>query len=167
MNKRKNISLVILTVLSLCLVPHVYAAKKGTPATVTLGSGGKTAGGSQDNPFRLKPDARLKICLTCHADFEDKLKKPFIHTPIKEGGVRGLFCIPPMLPRYPKQLEADTSAICLTCHKTILPEGARSIHKVALEESVSCYDPIPRISSLIYVRMGTNCALPAIKTKRI
>jgi len=140
MNKRTNISLVILTVLSLCLVPHVYAAKKAKPATETSGAASETAGGNQANPFRLKPDARLKICLTCHADFEDKLKKPFIHTPLKTAGC--VACHNPHAASYPKQLQADTSAICLTCHKTILPKGARSTHKVALEgKCVLCHDP--------------------------
>jgi len=31
--------------------------------------------------FRLKPGAKGKVCLTCHADFEETLKLPFVHTP--------------------------------------------------------------------------------------
>jgi len=140
MNKRTTISLVILTVFSLLLVPRVYAAKKANQASQATSTASKTAGGDQDNKFRLKPDARFKLCLTCHADFQDKMKKPFIHTPIKQGGC--VACHSPHASNYPKQLQADTSAICLTCHKTILPQGARSTHKVALEgKCVMCHDP--------------------------
>ncbi len=32
---------------------------------------------STESKFRLKPGAQQKVCLTCHAEFEDKLKKPF------------------------------------------------------------------------------------------
>ena len=144
----------------------MYAAKKGTPATVTLGSGGKTAGGSQDNPFRLKPDARLKICLTCHADFEDKLKKPFIHTPIKRGGAWPV--ITPMLRDIPSNWRLILALSALPVIRQYCLKGRAAYIKLPSKESVSCVmTPIPRISSLIYVRMGTNCALPAIKTKRI
>src|SRR3989304_1449245 len=39
---------------------------------------------SQDK-FRLKPGAKGKVCLTCHEAFKEKLKLPFLHTPVKAG----------------------------------------------------------------------------------
>ena len=32
------------------------------------------------NKFRLKPGAAGKVCLDCHTEFGDKLKRKFVHT---------------------------------------------------------------------------------------
>ncbi len=112
---------------------HAAKSNKGTPAAA------RTAGGS-DNKFHLKPDAREKVCLTCHADFEDKLKKAFVHTPVRKAGCPS--CHNPHTSHYPKQLAADTASLCVTCHKQILPQGAESTHKAALEgKCILCHDP--------------------------
>ena len=34
---------------------------------------------SQQNPYRLKDPDQTKICLGCHTDFAQKLKKPVVH----------------------------------------------------------------------------------------
>ncbi len=34
--------------------------------------------------FKLKPDAKGNICLTCHEAFQEKVKSLYIHTPVKK-----------------------------------------------------------------------------------
>ncbi len=97
---------------------------------------------SQDNAlkFKLKPGANGKLCLNCHVDFQDKLKKTFIHTPVKAGECTG--CHNPHTSSHGKLLAADTGKICLTCHKEMSRPGDRSVHKVVAEGGcVKCHDP--------------------------
>ncbi|HKZ46466.1 MAG TPA: cytochrome c3 family protein [Thermodesulfobacteriota bacterium] len=42
-----------------------------------------------EEKFKLKTGARGKICLDCHVLFQDKLKSPFVHTPVKTGECSG------------------------------------------------------------------------------
>jgi DmsE family decaheme c-type cytochrome len=94
---------------------------------------------AQDN-FKLKPGARGKICLGCHVDFEDKLKNPFVHTPVRTGECTG--CHSPHASSHGKMLAADVTKICYRCHKAIVPENAVSAHKVVVEGGcVKCHDP--------------------------
>jgi DmsE family decaheme c-type cytochrome len=141
MKLRVNGVILILSAACLCLAPQAFAAPKTTkaqPAKESRGSRG--TGENRDAQFRLKPGAKLKACLTCHADFEEKLKKQFVHTPVTKTGCSA--CHNPHTSNYPKQLSATASALCLTCHADILPAGARSTHKVALEgKCVDCHDP--------------------------
>jgi DmsE family decaheme c-type cytochrome len=95
---------------------------------------------SKANRFHLKPGAEEKVCLTCHPAFEELLKKKFVHTPVKNPGC--VACHSPHTSNFPKQLSADVSKLCLTCHAGIIPENARSTHKVAVEgKCVLCHDP--------------------------
>lgn len=92
------------------------------------------------NKYRLKPGAAGKICFDCHTDFQDKLKSKFVHTPVKTGDCAG--CHSPHASNHGKLLAAPTSAICLTCHTSVVPARAVSTHKVVLEGNcVSCHDP--------------------------
>src|SRR5512141_2545766 len=43
------------------------------------------ASSNAQDKFRLKPGAQGKVCLNCHEGFKDKLKLPFLHTPVKKG----------------------------------------------------------------------------------
>ena len=132
MKLRASAVILVLSAICLCFAPRAEAAKANKPT--------KTSKESKETQFRLKPGAQLKVCLTCHSDFEDRLKKPFVHTPLTKTGCTA--CHSPHTSNYPKQLSADVSALCLTCHKGILPDGARSAHKVALEgKCVLCHDP--------------------------
>ena len=141
MNKRTTISLVILTVFSLLLVPRVYAAKKANQASQATSTASKTAGGDQDNKFRLKPDARFKLCLTCHADFQDKLKKPFVHTPLKTAG-----CVACHNPHASDNVllvtQSSTIELCGKCHDwqkhQTHPVGDKIIDKRNKNLSVQC-----------------------------
>ncbi len=95
---------------------------------------------SSQNKFRLKPGAKGKVCLTCHPAFEKTLKLPFVHTPVKAGDCSD--CHNPHTSSHGKLLAEDANKICNTCHEGIVPEKARSVHKVAVEGNcVQCHDP--------------------------
>jgi len=94
---------------------------------------------SQDK-FKLKPGARGKICLNCNVSFQDKLKSPFIHTPVKAGECSG--CHNPHSSSHEKFLAADKSKVCYKCHKSMIPEKASSVHKVIVDGNcILCHDP--------------------------
>jgi len=95
---------------------------------------------SEENKFNLKLGARGKVCLNCHVEMQDKLKNPFVHTPVKVGDCTG--CHNPHTSSHGKLLAADPSKICLTCHKAMVPENARSAHKVVVDNNcIKCHDP--------------------------
>lgn len=139
MNSRTSMTILALSAICMGLASPVYAAKPAKPAKAAA-TPKKASTESLESKFRLKPGAELKICLTCHPQFEDLLKKASVHTPIKKIGC--IACHSPHTTRYPKQLNADVSVLCLTCHDNILPKDARSTHRVALEgKCVQCHDP--------------------------
>src|SRR5512140_257831 len=76
--------------------------------------------------FRLKPGAKGKICLTCHEGFKEKLKLPFLHTPVKQGDCSD--CHNPHTSSHGKLLAENQSTICLKCHDGIVPGKAQSVH---------------------------------------
>jgi DmsE family decaheme c-type cytochrome len=156
MNLRMKVVIAVLSILCLGVAPRAgaetapKAPKASKTATETKANqkkketkeikGSKESKESKDSKFRLKPGAQQKICLTCHADFEEKLKKKFVHTPVLKTGCTA--CHSPHATNYPKQLAAEPSRICLTCHGGILPKDARSSHKVAVEgKCIQCHDP--------------------------
>src|SRR5512147_2316999 len=97
---------------------------------------------AQDNTqkFKLKPGASGKLCLNCHGNFQEKLKKSFVHTPLKKGDCTG--CHNPHTSSHGKLLASDTQKICSSCHETMIPSGARSTHKVVVEGNcMKCHDP--------------------------
>lgn len=147
-------SIVMLALSALCagLAAQTYAAEAGKAAAAKPGKAaaapktGKAAEAPKasretiESKFNLKPGAQQKVCLTCHPQFEDLLKKPSVHTPVKNPGC--IACHSPHAANHAKQLSAEVSAICLTCHAKIMPKGARSAHKPALEgKCVQCHDP--------------------------
>ncbi len=92
------------------------------------------------NKFKLKPGAEGKLCLNCHADFQEKLKSKFVHTPVNTGECSG--CHNPHTSSHGKLLDASTSTICFKCHEKIIPSKAISTHKIAIEGNcVKCHDP--------------------------
>ncbi len=107
-------------------------------AALALGAGASAE--AQQNKFRLKPGAQGKICLNCHVAFQEKLKQPFLHTPVKAGECSG--CHNPHASAHGKMLEAETNKICFKCHAGVLPEKARSTHTVVAEGNcIKCHDP--------------------------
>jgi DmsE family decaheme c-type cytochrome len=138
MKLRTGIFIVVLSVICAGLAPQAYAAKTANPWKAAEVKKASTE--SIESKFNLKAGAAQKVCLTCHSQFEDLLKKPSVHTPLKSPGC--IACHSPHASNFPKQLSAEVSTICLTCHAGIMTKGARSTHKVALEgKCVQCHDP--------------------------
>lgn len=97
---------------------------------------------AQDNAqkFKLKPEASGKLCLDCHANFQDTLKKKFVHTPLKKGNCVG--CHNPHTSSHGKLLASDVKNICNVCHESMIPAAALSTHKVVAEGNcMKCHDP--------------------------
>ncbi len=91
------------------------------------------------NKFRLKPGATGKLCLECHDAFKEKLRHPFVHTPVKEGECSA--CHNPHTSSHGKLLSQDPQKVCLKCHDKLIPDKARSVHRVVLEGNcVKCHD---------------------------
>lgn len=94
---------------------------------------------AKDN-FKLKPGAQGKVCLGCHSTFAEKIKNTYVHTPLRQGECIG--CHSPHTSSHDKLLAADSSKICYTCHAGVIPEKAKSSHKVVAEGGcVKCHDP--------------------------
>ena len=99
-----------------------------------------TARAQQPNKYKLKPGAEGKLCLSCHADFAEKLKSKFVHTPVKTEECTG--CHNPHTSNHGKLLSASTKTICVTCHDQIIPAKPVSTHQVVVEGNcVKCHDP--------------------------
>ncbi len=95
---------------------------------------------SQQNPYRLKDTDQKKICLACHTDFDEKLKKKFVHTAVKTGECSG--CHNPHVSSHGKLLSGTTQEICAGCHESVIPANAKSAHKVVAEgQCEKCHDP--------------------------
>ncbi len=93
----------------------------------------------KSDKFKLKADARGKVCLGCHATFVDKLKSPFVHTPVKAGACTG--CHNPHASSNGKLLAADPSKICARCH-SVIPAKAASVHSaIGNGKCTVCHDP--------------------------
>jgi DmsE family decaheme c-type cytochrome len=93
-----------------------------------------------ENKFKLKLGARGEICLTCHERFQEKLKSPYLHTPVESGECSE--CHNPHTSTHGMLLSAEPKAICYKCHEEVVPDKAVSTHKVVMEGGcVECHDP--------------------------
>jgi DmsE family decaheme c-type cytochrome len=111
--------------------------------------------GAQENKFRLKPGAQGKNCLNCHVTFQDKLKQPSVHTPVKAGECAS--CHNPHASSHGKLLAADPNKICFTCHPDVVSEKARSSHKVVAEGNcIKCHDPHAAKNKFNLLEAGNN-----------
>lgn len=89
---------------------------------------------------KLKPGAEGKICLDCHADFQEKLARKFVHTPVREQQCTD--CHSPHAATHGKMLSAEPSRICASCHGEMQPANAKSTHPpVAQSQCTACHDP--------------------------
>ncbi len=113
---------------------------------------------SQQNPYRLKEPDEKKLCISCHTDFEQKLKSRFIHTPVRTGDCSG--CHNPHVSAHGKLLSDDPGRICTGCHDGVVPANAKSIHKVVIEgQCDKCHDPHGSDNSANLVAKGNDlCA---------
>lgn len=90
--------------------------------------------------YKLKEGAKGKICLTCHAVFQEKMKEPFVHTPLKRGECSG--CHNPHTSSRKKLLDDTVERMCQRCHPSLTGTGAASVHTVVSEgKCVKCHDP--------------------------
>ena len=98
-----------------------------------------TAGGQQ-NPYRLKETDQKKACLACHTDFDQTLKKRFVHTAVRAGECSG--CHDPHVSSHAKLLAGDMRELCAGCHGSVIPANAKSTHKVVADGGCQeCHDP--------------------------
>ena len=117
---------------------------------------------SQDNKFKLKPDARGKLCLECHDKFKDKLNNKFVHTPVKTGECSE--CHNPHTSAHGKLLFADASKICSKCHEGIIPAKAKSVHKVVAEGNCAkCHDPHASNNKANLLKAGNDLCISCHK----
>ena len=108
-----------------------------------------------EEKFKLKTGARGKICLDCHVLFQDKLKSPFVHTPVKTGECSG--CHNPHSSSHGKLLASDANKICFRCHKAMVPEGAQSFHTNVVEGNCTkCHDPHGAENKNNLLRLGNK-----------
>lgn len=105
--------------------------------------------------FKLKPGASGKICLTCHPNLQEAVKKPFVHSPLKKGDCTG--CHSPHASAHGKLLAAETGNICSLCHSNVVPAGSRSVHKVVAEGNcMKCHDPHAANNKFNLVKGGND-----------
>ena len=89
--------------------------------------------------FRLKAGAQGKICLKCHQEFHQTLKRRAVHSPIKTGKCSD--CHDPHTSSHKMLLSANISELCRSCHKDILPDQARSRHEIVVQgDCLKCHD---------------------------
>jgi predicted CXXCH cytochrome family protein len=93
-----------------------------------------------EGPFKLKPGARGKACMSCHEDMQETIAKPHVHTPVAAGSCTD--CHDPHTSIHGKLLASDPSQICTDCHDGMLPDGAASAHRMVVDGNcVACHDP--------------------------
>jgi predicted CXXCH cytochrome family protein len=110
---------------------------------------------AQQNKFKLKPEAKGKLCLDCHDNFKETLKNPFVHTPVKAGDCSE--CHNPHTSSHGKLLDADPNKICNKCHGGIIPKDPKSIHKVVMEGNcVKCHDPHASKNKFVLLKAGNE-----------
>lgn len=117
---------------------------------------------TQQNPYRLKETDQRKLCLSCHADFEDKLKMRFVHTAVQSGECSS--CHSPHVSSHGKLLSGAPGQICATCHEGIVPAAAKSTHQVAAAgECSKCHDPHASDQPSILVAKGNDLCVSCHK----
>ncbi|MCL7489784.1 MAG: cytochrome c3 family protein, partial [Desulfobulbaceae bacterium] len=90
--------------------------------------------------FKLKEGAAGTICLECHEGLQEKMKKPFVHSPLADGDCIG--CHNPHTSNYEMLMAAPADTICYTCHDSVVPEDAQSVHQVVADGQCNlCHDP--------------------------
>ena len=108
---------------------------------------------NQQNPYRLKEADQKKACLACHTDFGEKLKKAFVHAPVRSGECSG--CHDPHVTSHARLLSVDTRQVCAGCHDGVIPAAAKSTHKVVADgECQKCHDPHAADTKAILVAGG-------------
>lgn len=114
------------------------------------------------NKFKLKPDAKGKLCLSCHEKFKEKLKNQFVHTPVKSGDCSE--CHNPHAASHGKLLSEDVNKVCFKCHEGVLPKNPKSTHKVVMEGNcVKCHDPHASNNKFVLLKAGNSLCIECHK----
>ena len=115
------------------------------------------------NKFKLKPGAQGKLCLECHDAFKEKLKNPFVHTPVKTGECTE--CHNPHSSSHGKLLDENPNKICNKCHEGIVPKNPKSGHKVVMEGNcVKCHDPHASNNKFVLLKAGNELCFDCHKS---
>ncbi len=93
------------------------------------------AGRAAPPDHKLKPGGRGVVCLECHTDIEALLKKPVVHTPVREKNCVG--CHNPHASEFDKLLSAKGSEVCTRCHADVVPAAAKSAHAPVRDQGCS------------------------------
>jgi DmsE family decaheme c-type cytochrome len=132
-----------------CLLGGVLLAAQPTPQ-------------GQQNPYRLKDPDQKKICLACHTDFEQRLKKPVVHAAVAAGECSS--CHDPHVSSHAKLLSSDMREICSSCHDAVIPAKAKSVHKVvAAGECQKCHDPHASDNPALLLKKGNDLCVTCHK----
>ncbi len=113
---------------------------------------------AQASKFKLKAGASGAACLECHVDFQDLLKKPFVHSPVKARQCTD--CHSPHASAFKKLLSAGPNASCGACHD-VVPGSAKSTHRPVVEGAcLTCHDPHASGAKFNLLKPGNEmCAL--------
>ena len=110
---------------------------------------------AQQNKFKLKPDAKGKLCLNCHENFKEKLSDPFVHTPVRTGECSE--CHNPHSASHGKLLEENANRICFKCHEEMMSKDQKSSHRVVIEGNcVKCHDPHASKNKFVLLKAGNE-----------
>lgn len=118
-------------------------------------------GNDPKQPGPLKK-ATPALCLDCHEEFADVLKRRHMHAPARTACTA---CHNPHNAAQPKLLLAESGALCKSCHvKTkVISETAKVKHRALSEgkQCNNCHDPhgssISRLLTALPFELCTNC----------
>jgi predicted CXXCH cytochrome family protein len=109
-------------------------------------------------PLKLRPGARGKLCLGCHADVAESLKQAHVHAPVAGGGC--VDCHDPHASSHGQLLGVEPQRICLTCHAEVVGDSPASAHEAARKgDCASCHRAHASQHAGLLVRPGNElCA---------
>jgi len=126
------------TVLRLLFAAAVATGLALSPAADAAPKKGKRAKPARKVDYKLKKGATGTICLGCHTDFEDLVKKASVHTPVKTRKCVG--CHSPHASEHGTLLSTDADSICRTCHDKN-PKQAVSRHEPTRQgKCIKCHE---------------------------
>ncbi len=103
----------------------------------------------------------IELCLFCHTDMQDYLKKPVIHPVLKDGCTS---CHDPHGSSARKFLPAEGAALCFTCHPAIASKVTASglnVHAPigSKQGCASCHDPHASDGPKLLPKVGKDLCL--------
>ena len=108
-----------------------------------------------ENNFRLKLGAKGQICLKCHENFNETLKRRFVHPLLKKGECTG--CHVPHTSSHKSLLKADKAKLCYNCHKEVLSDNALSSHEVVVQGNCNaCHDSHGSNNKFMLLKSGND-----------